>query len=94
MAKRTGNVCLFHRKAYGETTYEVIIVQIAKKDQSVKGRLIAKAGDERYPSPSQWGIAGWTYSASQSNEAEQRFQEQEEKQVAMNSFTHSDWGRK
>jgi hypothetical protein len=82
MAKRTDNVCLFHRKAHGETTYEVIIVQVVKKDRCITGRLINSTGDEYYPSASLWGKAGWTYSSNQLEEAETRFQAQVNRQKA------------
>lgn len=41
--------------------YEVHLVRPHTQDKHIKGKLIARKGDPRYPSSSEWGRYGWTF---------------------------------
>ena len=59
--QRSGRVALFAKTKPGHTreTYEVVIIQHIKARQF---RNCFTEAHEAMPSPSQWGMAGWTFS--------------------------------
>jgi len=71
--KRRGDVSLYLRQTPHGPTYEVVRVQTHKKDRYVSGKLIARAGDEFYPSSTSFGDKGWYY--PERPQAEVKFKE-------------------
>ena len=59
--KRRGDVSLYLRQTPHGPTYEVVRVQKHKNDRYVSGKLIARVGDEFYPSSTSFGDRGWYY---------------------------------
>ncbi len=59
--KRQGDISLYLRQTPNGPTYEVIKVQRHKNDRYVAEKLIARAGDEFYPSAASFGKKGWYY---------------------------------
>ena len=71
--KRRGDVSLYLRRTPHGQTYEVVRVQKHKKDRYASGKLIARAGDEFYPSSASFGEKGWYY--PERPQAEAKFKE-------------------
>jgi hypothetical protein len=71
--KRRGDVSLYLRQPPYGPTYEVVRVQSHKKDRYASGKLIARAGDEFYPSSASFGDKGWYY--PERPQAEAKFKE-------------------
>jgi len=71
--KRRGGVSLYLRRTPYGPTYEVVQVQSHKKDRYASGNLIARAGDEFYPSSASFGDKGWYY--PERPQAEAKFKE-------------------
>jgi len=71
--KRRGDVSLYLRQTPHGPTYEVARVQTHKKDRYASGKLIARAGDEFYPSSASFGDRGWYY--PERPQAEAKFKE-------------------
>lgn len=64
LLERDGMLAIYEqRKTYTDSVpdfvrYETVIIRNHTKDNDFTG---TKAGDERLPSPTEWGIYGWTY---------------------------------
>ena len=71
--KRRGDVSLYLRQTPHGPTYEVVRIQTHQKDRYVSGKLIARAGDEFYPSSASFGDKGWYY--PEKPQAEAKFAE-------------------
>jgi len=60
--ERSGEFAIYSRTdKNGTKHFEVIHIQTQKKDWIMGGKLVAKKGDESYPSSATWGTSGWTY---------------------------------
>lgn len=68
LMQRKGNIVMYSLTKRGKMSYEVMKVQVQKKDNDLTGR---KAGEEHLPSTSEWGWAGWTFNSL--TEAERQF---------------------
>lgn len=89
--QRTANHAIYEKTRNGESHFETIRIQIAKKDQTIKfkkkdgsvNEMFVPKGKESYPSSSQWGIEGFTLidresAQSKLNKMEQAFAQKEE----------------
>lgn len=72
---RNGNIAIYERTRKDDGTvsgYEVIKIKIASRDNNKIGY---KAGDELYPSNSDFGVYAWMYMSHQKDKAFKKFEE-------------------
>lgn len=81
--KRVGDLAIYSRtNIREEVSYEVIKITRQAKDWVINGEVVVPTGQEKYPSSSSWGSAGWTCATLA--KAENKLKELIQKNVSQN----------